>query len=498
MIVLKCKNDSCAWEYTTYSSTKMDKSRRYDVNVRSVMAFREIGRGLNHVETFSRVMNMPPPYSHSSYDKIVKEIAPYYVAAMNDSMVAAAKNVRPPVIYSREETEDVDEDVIDFQTQENEVIVCDVSLDGSWQRRGYAALNGFVSCIERCNDKVVDLDIMTKDCKACKLWQGRENDPDYADWVQSHDCPINHVGSSGSMETEGAVRIFSRSLEINHLRYVNYIGDRDSSAYKTVTEKKPYGDFTIGKLECVGHIQKRVWAGLMVLVKNNKGIGGHGNGKLTRKVISTLQNYYGIAIRENKNKSIPQMKMAIAAVLHHCSQKENEDKEDRHKYCPKEAGTWCKYQKSRLTGENFKGDRINISEPIYKLIRPLWLKLSDNMLLEKCLHGRTQNVNEAFNAFVWKRPPKDIFVGKTVLDMSVASAVVSFNDGATGLFSIMEKIGIHVGHFNLSLSHNADLVRIAGMEYKDSDGQKLRRKKFHAQKKGYFTEQDRYYGAGMH
>ena len=82
--------------------------------------------------------------------------------------------------------------------------------------------------------------------------------------------------------------------------------------------------------------------------------------------------------------------------------------------------------------------------------------------------------------------------------MSVASAVVSFNDGATGVFSIMEKIGIHVGHFNLSLSHNADLVRIAGMEYKGIDGQKLRRKKLHAQKKGYATEQDRYYGAGMH
>ena len=133
---------------------------------------------------------------------------------------------------------------------------------------------------------------------------------------------------------------------------------------------------------------------------NNEGIGGHGNGKLTRKVISTLQNYYGISVRENKNKSIPQMKMAIAEVLHYCSQKEIEDKEDRHKFCPKEDGTWCKYQKSRLTGENFKGDRINISEPIYKLIRPLWLKLSDNMLLEKCLHGRTQNINEAFNAFV--------------------------------------------------------------------------------------------------
>ena len=49
MIVLKCKNDSCAWEYTTYSSTKMDKLRRYDENVRSVMAFGEIGRGLSQL-----------------------------------------------------------------------------------------------------------------------------------------------------------------------------------------------------------------------------------------------------------------------------------------------------------------------------------------------------------------------------------------------------------------------------------------------------------------
>ena len=35
-----------------------------------------------------------------------------------------------------------------------------------------------------------------------------------------------------------------------------------------------------------------------------------------------------------------------------------------------------------------------------------------------------------------------------------------------------------MGHFNLKLSHNADLVRIAGMECKDGDGQKLRRKNF--------------------
>ena len=55
------------------------------------------------------------------------------------------------------------------------------------------------------------------------------------------------------------------------------------------------------------------------------------------------------------------------------------------------------------------------------------------MLIEKCLHGRTQNVNEAFDAYVWKR--------KNVLDMSVASAVVVFNDGASG-------------YYNMECSHN--------------------------------------------
>ena len=97
------------------------------------MAFREIGRGLSHIETFSRVMNMPPPYSHSSYDKIVKEITPQYISAMNDSMVSAANNVSPPDKSTHDDTAE-EEDAVGDQLAEH--IDCDVSLDGSWQRRG--------------------------------------------------------------------------------------------------------------------------------------------------------------------------------------------------------------------------------------------------------------------------------------------------------------------------------------------------------------------------
>ena len=36
------------------------------------------------------------------------------------------------------------------------------------------------------------------------------------------------------------------------------------------------------------------------------------------------------------------------------------------------------------------GGRINIAEEVYGKIRLVWLRLSENDLLEKCLHGRTQ------------------------------------------------------------------------------------------------------------
>ena len=151
---------------------------------------------------------------------------------------------------------------------------------------------------------------------------------------------------------------------------------------------------------------------------------------------------------------------------------------------PSDHDTWSKYQKSKIEGTEFKGDRIKISEQIYNLIRPLWLSLSENLLLETCLHGRTQIVNEAFNAFVWKGAPKDTFIGKNILDMSVASAVVSFNDGSSGVLQITKEVGVQGG--------------ISAVRYKSTDRVKSRRKKLHAKQKGYTNLNENDYGADMH
>ena len=43
-----------------------------------------------------------------------------------------------------------------------------------------------------------------------------------------------------------------------------------------------------------------------------------GRGRLTDKTVNTFQNFYGMAIRQNKG-NLYQMKKTIGAILHHCS-----------------------------------------------------------------------------------------------------------------------------------------------------------------------------------
>ena len=51
---------------------------------------------------------------------------------------------------------------------------------------------------------------------------------------------------------------------------------------------------------------------------------------------------------------------------------------------------------------------------------------------------------------------------------------------------------------NLEASRFAELVRISGVGYKATENVIIRRKKLHAQKKGYDNVNNKAYGAGMH
>ena len=110
------------------------------------------------------------------------------------------------------------------------------------------------------------------------------------------------------MEAAGAIAIFTSSIQKHNLIYHNYIGDGDTSSLKGVSASNPYKDFGINpqKLECIGHVQKRLGTRLRDLRKSYKNTSTplSGRGKLTDKVINSLQNFNGIAIREIKESCI--------------------------------------------------------------------------------------------------------------------------------------------------------------------------------------------------
>ena len=64
---------------------------------------------------------------------------------------------------------------------------------------------------------------------------------------------------------------------------------------------------------------------------------------------------------------------------------------------------------------------------IIKQVKAVFDDLWDESLLNRCLHGKTQNANEAFNGKIWNRIPKTIFIKYKQFQMAVHDAAVHFN-----------------------------------------------------------------------
>ena len=276
-----------------------------EVNCRAVYACRTIRAGYAGLEKVCGMMNMPRPMTEKNFDKISLVLGSSAQAVAESSMSATAVELRKPSM------KDLPADI-------------GVSVDGTWQKRGYVSLDGVVAVD---SGKVIDIEVMSRYCLACQKKKDRVTDDEFLTWYESHKsfCSANHEGTAPMMEVEGTVRIFQRSIEKRNVRYMEYYGDGDSKAYSTV--KDTYTpDISIRK-ECIGHYQKRVGTRLRKAKKVNKGLKG-----LPDWMIDKLQNYFGIALRANTGTSPNKMGEAIwASFLHVASSEKN----NFHSLCEK-------------------------------------------------------------------------------------------------------------------------------------------------------------------
>ena len=90
-------------------------------------------------------MNLSPPVTRSNYDAINKKLHVALKETVVESCQKAAKETRQSLDCN-------DDDIIQG---------CQVSVDGTWQKRGHISLNGLM-LISRENGKCLDYHVMSK------------------------------------------------------------------------------------------------------------------------------------------------------------------------------------------------------------------------------------------------------------------------------------------------------------------------------------------------
>ena len=151
-LLLTCA--SCEWTSTFHSSELIQKQqnsgakrRAFDVNMRSVIAFREIGKGHEAMKCFSGFMNLSPPVTRKQYNKVNVKLHSAYQDVAN----LACKRAKEELCKSEE------------GDSASSVAHCEISIDGTWQKRGHVPLNGVITAVSRASGYCLDFEDFVED-----------------------------------------------------------------------------------------------------------------------------------------------------------------------------------------------------------------------------------------------------------------------------------------------------------------------------------------------
>jgi len=84
------------------------------------------------------------------------------------------------------------------------------------------------------------------------------------------------------------------------------------------------------------------------------------------------------------------------------------DEEPHHFRCPEGTDSWCWYQAALANGEEPGSHEDHqstsyLSLDVAERLIPVYRRMSEPRLLERLLHGGTQNQNESLNSQIWLR-----------------------------------------------------------------------------------------------
>ncbi|XP_077494020.1 uncharacterized protein LOC144104733 [Amblyomma americanum] len=335
-----------------------------------------------------------------------------------------------------------------------------VSFDGSWMTRGHSSRIGVGAVIELFTGLVLDYVVFSNFCAGCERGP-KDDDPSYQAWSDSHLCQKNTDKKSGEMEVQAGLVLFERSWEKHGLRYTTVLSDGDSRTFLALQESSVYGYIKIQKEDCTNHVQKRMGTALRNAIAKHKGNAKEslsGKGKLTGDLVTKLTSYYSWALKSHAG-DIGAMHKAVMATYYHVT---SNDSAANHTLCPTGPNSWCRQNAAAAKGELAPKHRYNLPPHVCKALFPIYERLGDPKLLQRCLRGKTQNNNESLHSLIWSLAPKERHASLFSVQAAVAEAVVRFNAGnLKASFQILSELSMNPGQHNIRRMTEKDRRRTA-------------------------------------
>ena len=162
------------------TSETVPDSKVYNINKRSCLAMRSIGKGHTSAMKFFSLMNFGKPVSRPTWTSYTNDLAETTDKVARKNMLLAASEL----------------------SKSNEIASTATSFDCSWNSRGWQTKQGVVAAISQDTGKILDVVHKVSFCRDCKLQQEKRDNKEissleYLVWFVDHekDCQLNHSGS---------------------------------------------------------------------------------------------------------------------------------------------------------------------------------------------------------------------------------------------------------------------------------------------------------------
>ncbi|XP_049521739.1 uncharacterized protein LOC125944722 [Dermacentor silvarum] len=444
-LVVLCEN--CGEVAAQWNSRRVDGEKTcnpFEINMLATRAMLSSGNGQTAMNDIFASMGLSRRGLHNKTFQrhLKKTLEPAATRAAATVMTRCAKEVTE--LY----------DDICFGHKKN-IAVC---YDGTWLTRGHSSHIGVGTVVELFTGYVLDYHVMSNFCLGCE--NGPKPDSEGYDlWKLSHQCQKNTSCKSGQMEVEAGKILFERSLQRHNLRYTTMLCDGDSRTYNAIREAKVYGYIEVEKEDCVNHVRKRMGTALRNLLQKHKGEGKRslgGKGRLTAELVDRLAIYYGRALKSHVG-DVEAMSRAVMATFYHVT---STDSCPNHALCPAGEQSWCPHNAAKAKGEPEPRHKYNLPSDVAAALLPVYQRLSEKSLLQRCLRGRTQNSNESLHSVIWSLLAKEQHWSLVAVQAAVAEAVLRFNAGNEyAAAAVLSQLDMNITPTGSSRAKEKDLRR---------------------------------------